>query len=652
MSATPGGSPKIKPIYIIALVILVFVLSFIGHIQYLHGPEHHFSVWGVLYATTLFFFLHHADPEPHNTLILIAELLAMFLFLAGIFAFVFKGLRKTWLLQRIKKQYKGHVVILHLSKLTKQIAIMLAKAGYKVIVLEPHADNHYIEAVEKAGVIVLQGEHGIDSHLLADARLQVAATCIIAHDNDEVNMALATQVAQFKKAHQQTDASLLKILVHVQGTDNVDLLKDFFDVQQEGNVYDVETFNIHQMGAAKLYDLFPPHQYLQFEKEGEKSIAVIGFNATAERFLLEQVILSHYPEMENIKVYVIDENADTAFHQFNFLYPFHKEYIDIIPVKLINRSFFAHFSWNKDTIEKISKVRAVYIFGESDAALVNMANSFRQFLYTQTRQVAQVPIVVCLPEDTGVLDLMETTQNKRGGLQQLFTERLNIQYFKRISDVCTPQHLLEHRAFTDRQAYVLNYYYALLYDFEHLLQQYFNVTDTAVMKGIADSVLQLPYEQSTVSEANIEKLVLEQIAQRTGISYSKLYERLSIMALWQRLSNRKKDSNRYAARHIAVKLHSLQRIGCWPISKENLITYYPRLAPLEHKRWCAEKMVFNFKFGHYNTNERSEKALLKDVLKIHDQLIPYDHLTEDEKRKDLNIFLMLPLMYGLQKVSS
>ena len=40
MSATPGGSPKIKPVYIIALVILVFVLSFVGHIQYLHGPEH------------------------------------------------------------------------------------------------------------------------------------------------------------------------------------------------------------------------------------------------------------------------------------------------------------------------------------------------------------------------------------------------------------------------------------------------------------------------------------------------------------------------------------------------------------------------------------------------------------------------------------
>jgi hypothetical protein len=32
------------------------------------------------------------------------------------------------------------------------------------------------------------------------------------------------------------------------------------------------------------------------------------------------------------------------------------------------------------------------------------------------------------------------------------------------------------------------------------------------------------------------------------------------------------------------------------------------------------------------------------VLKIHDQLIPYEKLTLEEKEKDLNIFLMVPVL--------
>jgi hypothetical protein len=68
---------------------------------------------------------------------------------------------------------------------------------------------------------------------------------------------------------------------------------------------------------------------------------------------------------------------------------------------------------------------------------------------------------------------------------------------------------------------------------------------------------------------------------------------------------------------------------------------------VEHSRWSGEKTVCGFKYGPF-PNDKKEKHVLKEVLKIHDQLIPYDKLTQEEKDKDLNLFLLLPLLHMLK----
>jgi hypothetical protein len=506
--------------------------------------------------------------------------------LAGIFSFVYKNIYKAFLLASIKRNYKGHVVVFSLSKIGKNIAQELIKKGYKVIAVETHADNHYADSLQKKGVIVFT-EPSIDKKILGYVNLGKAATCILADEDDNVNIALASKITTYRKDNGNGD--VLKIMVHVQHNDNIDILKDYFDINNEDEHYDLETFNVHQMAAARIYDEYPLHQYLaEGEKDSEKALVIIGYTATAEKFLIENVVLSHYPELENIKIYLVDEHAEAHFHDFEFKYPFFREFVDIIPVKLRNATFFANFSWSKEVIEKLSRAKAVYVFGDNDSALINRATSFRQFLYTQTRSTTSVPILVCLPEDTGVLDLLNATRSQEAGVSRTFSANLNINYFRLISDTCTAQALIEHKALTDRQAKLIHYYYTIKYGFADTLQQKMQVANAGPMTAkLAETMLALPEQHAKIDEGMIEQAIFSQVAQQTSISADTLKRHLSIDKVWNQLSSRKKDSNRYVARHVPSKVFALKRIGCWPLNKENILRYYPRLAPLENMRWGA-----------------------------------------------------------------
>jgi hypothetical protein len=162
------------------------------------------------------------------------------------------------------------------------------------------------------------------------------------------------------------------------------------------------------------------------------------------------------------------------------------------------------------------------------------------------------------------------------------------------------------------------------------------------------SLHEMSENDEKITERTIQKRLIKLLSEKTGIHYNSLYSRLSVEKRWNILTHRKKDSNRYAARQLSLKFSSLKRIGCDPLTIENIKRFYARLAPMEHKRWTAEKMVFNYKYGPL-VSDKAERYVLKDVLKIHDQLISYDKLTEVEKEKDLNLFLLLPLLSRIYK---
>ena len=218
-----------------------------------------------------------------------------------------------------------------------------------------------------------------------------------------------------------------------------------------------------------------------------------------------------------------------------------------------------------------------------------------------------------------------------------------------ITDTCTIRNLLEQTEQIDTLSKIINYYYSMKYEFSYELKEHWKVQNADLLVNELESSLhEMSESNDKISERTIQKRVIMLLSKKTGINYNSLYSKLSVEKRWNILTHRKKDSNRYAARQLSSKFSSLKRIGCDPLTVENITHFYARLAPMEHKRWSAEKMVFNYKYGPL-VSDKADRYVLKDVLKIHDQLIPYEKLTEIEKEKDLNLFLLLPLLSRIYK---
>jgi hypothetical protein len=218
-----------------------------------------------------------------------------------------------------------------------------------------------------------------------------------------------------------------------------------------------------------------------------------------------------------------------------------------------------------------------------------------------------------------------------------------------VSDTCTRHRLIDSNHRTDILAKAINYYYAIKYQFEPLISAHLsNPEDKQKLKDnliqAEDEFISLTFTtQSPLQE--LEKVVLTHLC-RAIPAIDAIRNKLKVHAVWRPLSDWLKDSNRYSARHLDTKLRILNKSD---IAPDDVIRIFPNLAPVEHKRWCAEKLVFNYRYGPL-PDEKDLKALLKSELKIHNLLVDFKKLESKEKEKDSDIFRLIPLLKRISDV--
>ena len=643
---------KFTPLFYILSVSAVFYFAFTGYHNAM-GDE--FQFWDVLFSIISIFLLKYSVNSPRATFtetnIIIAKYLALMVLFVGLISMFFNRIKETWKNYKIKYFLKDHIIVFSLEAIGYQIVKELLLNGYKVVVVINKKDAPFLDEIERlGGMLIHSNPFEIQTYNLIG--LLNCRACILVNENDEFNIEIAGNISQalyqVKNNQNFTNRDAIKLLIHIKDHQNKNVVRDYFDVDNSTNHFDFRIINFEQMAAQNIYDEFPPHSSFNNSSETEKAIAIIGNDKTAESFILENIILSHYQNHEPLKIYLLDKEADKFYEQFNFQYPFHKMFVNLVPIKLLNANFYDNFTNNKNDVDKLSKINIAYVFGDTDATVINSAGAFRQFLYSNTTSPSHSPIVVSIPEKTSIFHLINDVNHNKNKLKNVFQEKFNHHFIRRKSDVFTGKSIIEEGETIDLISRVINFYYTVCYEFSYLITSNHDITvSNETIEKLSKFIIYFTEDHSNFTEQEFENAFLTFMASQINVQINELYKWATIKKNWNNLNIRKKESNRYAARHIQVKMFVLDSIGCNPVTPANIIKFYPQLAKLEHFRWSSEKMVFNYQYGEYTKNIK-EKSITKEILKIHNQLIPYEDLTEEEKYKDLNLFLLLPLLHALK----
>ena len=124
--------------------------------------------------------------------------------------------------------------------------------------------------------------------------------------------------------------------------------------------------------------------------------------------------------------------------------------------------------------------------------------------------------------------------------------------------------------------------------------------------------------------------IINQTREARAQAFHQLYcEKYDGLPSWEKLSEPKRDQNRFAADHIATKLRA---IGVDPSQSppadldQKIEGNIELLAEMEHRRWCAAHFLAGYRPG-----ERKSEAW-----KTHPDLIPWQELQKRDANKDLD----------------
>lgn len=650
-------------------IIAVFIFGFWGYLdsevlenlkndEELHYKEQ-YHLLNSLYAILGMFLMAGLEPNIQNWQIAVASYLAAGVLGYGIlniiWNYAYDAIASVW----IMLFYRDHTIIVGNSGIGYRIAIELLKSGSKVVVLDkqPNFDENTTKIRSLGGFVLARS--GSESNDFIKAGIARAGHCLVLNTNEEENLQ-SINILSWLNQRKKIIHGPLKVLVNVENWNNKFFLKDYMDLYNTTENFDIDAFNPHTSAAQIIYDQYSPLNGVDYtikkDNDGnitevissENTIVILGVNATTEVFIFENIILSHSPGLRNLKILLIDRDIEKKYKELKFRFPFIEEFLDIFPIELEDENFHSEIFKSESFNNDLKHLSHAYIFGDEDTYLLGIANSFRQMLYAEKGDLNRIPIILTLPEKSKILDLLEPMEIQSEGSElRLFNElkeKFNINVIRLITDTCTKTKLIDEIGIIDSLSKIINYFYSIKYEFYWLLDE----KDRDKLTAEALQKLEFGYVNFPIADnaplIQLENYVLAELAKILEKKIEDLKPLFTIDERWNSLSDLKQESNRYVARHLEIKLNFIGKMGHQDINNKVIEQYFKVFAPVEHKRWCSEKLCFNFRYGPFPENDSKTTKILKDSLKIHDQLIPYEDLSKEMEDKDFNMFLLIPLL--------
>ncbi|MEM6298845.1 MAG: NAD(P)-binding protein, partial [Bacteroidota bacterium] len=611
-------------------VIAVFGLGILGYedtrLSTTSDPNSYEHIFNAIYVVLSMFTMEYTDTiDTHvDWKLTAARFIAAIILGYGIFVAIYKFVSQEWMVLKIKFFYRDHFVIFGLGKIGYQLGKELLTAGEQVVFLERDAENDRVQRVRQRGGKVIIGS-AFDRYDIMKTGIRRAKFCAVLLGNDEANLKLSNFLLSLN-TQENLFQNKVRVLAHVDNWYANNFINNYLDLYNQNTNFEFSPFNADLIGAQTIFDQYSPLNGVSYEvkkdEEGtiqiessDNAIAIIGYNETTAVFLLENIILSHTPGGKRLTILLIEREAEKTLAKLRFKFPFLDDYLIIIPVELLDENFHHEEFRQPDFLSFLKILSGVYVFGEDDAYLMGLANSFKQLMYAELGELNNVPTVVCLPEHSAIISLLGSNTSSSPVVLDNFQNSFNINLFRLISETCTKEKLIDQIGETDTLAKTVNYFYSMLYDFEHEIPAEKKEAYQKLEKELEQDFLNSDFTtQAPLSE--LENTILGKICTTLGLSRNEWQGKLGIQARWQSLPGLKQLSNRYVARHLNVKIDFLSKIGYADCRKEDIIPFFHALAPVEHDRWTSEKLAYKFRFGPF-PKDRTVKNLLKDTLKIH-----------------------------------
>ncbi|MBX2840984.1 MAG: NAD-binding protein, partial [Flammeovirgaceae bacterium] len=232
-------------------IIAVFVFGFWGYLdsevlknlvedEELHYKEkYHFL--NSLYAILGMFLMAGLEPNIQNWQIAVASYLAAGVLGYGIlniiWNYAYDAIASVW----IMIFYRDHTIIVGNSGIGYRIAIELLKSGSKVVTIDKQLNfDENTTKIRSLGGFVL-ARSGSESNDFIKAGIARAGHCLVLNSNEEENLQ-SINILSWLNQRKKIINGPLKVLVNVEDWNNKFFLKDYMDLYNTTENFDIDAF--------------------------------------------------------------------------------------------------------------------------------------------------------------------------------------------------------------------------------------------------------------------------------------------------------------------------------------------------------------------------------------------------------------------------
>lgn len=230
-----------------------------------------------------------------------------------------------------------HVVICGLGRIGREIFSDLIKTEKKrwIVVIEPDAENDYIEWVRQQGGLVVIGDATREEVLVA-ASIRAADEIFLVMGHDETNIEAAIEARDLLKSKGRSQGiafwrkpSALRCSLHILNRDLASIVRiQSNDMETDDQIIRIDVFNALERTARRLIedivglDVGEQRHPLRPTRHDEVShFVILGFEEFGQTLALQLAEQAHFENLKRLRMTILDHDIAKKAKPFQSRYP-------------------------------------------------------------------------------------------------------------------------------------------------------------------------------------------------------------------------------------------------------------------------------------------------------------------------------------------